>query len=310
MKLSADLIISGLGTEQPCGLKTSALNRSVFAQVLRIMAYNPDFTAYINAALESHGYPTDPEMDWSAWLDTVYVRNLPRISEEMRDEAIHEMLGHHLFDPDSDVLAKFDPSRLKESIQALPLAKQLTSYLKMIFIWRIDYTIRYLQKQYPEMEVAVGLTNDEAVDRNGQYRPSLLNQLQHGVTDQVEEELIHTSEMKKLRHAFGEWCDKHLRAKSSQIIKQFFDMILVFDGTQKDLVKKFSEHVGISESRANQYLYRELPSCLRRFSATEEGKPFSLVRRINQKIEEERKAPPSPPPPAPSPAESAKPANP
>lgn len=267
------------------------------------MAFNPDFTAYVNAAIETHDMPIDPKMDWSKWLNTVYRRYLPTISEEMRDEAIHEMLGYFLFDQ-GDVLAKFDPSRLKESIQALPLAEQISSYLKMVFVWRVDWAIKHLQELYPSEEIAVGLTNDEGpAGPGGDSRPSILNKIQHGVVDPEEEELVQNVEIRKLRHAFDEWCSRKLAPEKGNLIKKFFDLIVIFDGTQTDLIAEFAKHSGISPTKARQTLYYDLPRILRQFSSSPEGKDFSLAKRIRTKVEQERaKADKPEPTPAPTPA--------
>lgn len=305
MKLSASLLIPGLGTEQSCGrIKTSALDRSVFATLMRVMAYNEDFNKYVHAALESHGLPIDPKMDWSKWLNTVYRRNLPTLSDEIRDEAIHEVLTHHLFEPESDILRKFDPSRLKESIQAKPLAEQVSSYLKMCFVWMVGDAIKYLKKVYPEQEIAVGLTNDEAPRGPGDpSTPSILNKIQHGVVDPEEEVLVHNVEIRKLRHAFDQWCDSRLRPGTATKIKHFFDLIVVFDGTTGELLKEFASKAGVSESYAKQLLYRELPKYLRQFSVSDEGKGFSLAKRIRVQLDKERVNAEKPEPaPSPEPA--------
>jgi hypothetical protein len=267
------------------------------------MAYNSDFTAYVTAALEAHGMPVDPKMDWSKWLNTVYRRYMPTISEESRDEAIHEMLGHFLFE--ADILSKFDPDRLKESLQAQPLAEQISSYLKMYFIWKVDWAIKYLKKLYPSEEIAVGLTNDESPNgRGGESTPSILNRIQHGVVDPEEEELIQNTEIRKLRHAFETWCDRTLSADKATRMKHFFDLLVIFDGPQQELLEEFANKAGVSPTRARQTLYYDLPRLLRQFAASPEGKNFSLAKRIRTKIEQERDkaTEPQPAPSTPAPA--------
>ena len=76
------------------------------------------------------------------------------------------------------------------------------------------------------------------------------------------------------------------------------------NGAEKAYVE-FANKAGISESRARQYPYRELPRYLRQFSTSDEGKGFALAKRIRNKIEQERSKatpPPAPAPEVPAPA--------
>ena len=282
MKLSANLIISGLGTQESRQIKTSAFDRSVFAHLVRVMSYNEDFNIYVHEALKAHNMPIDPKMDWAKWLKAVYQTRVSPNNEELRDEAIHEVLIHHLFEEDSDILRNFDPTKLTEKVRQRPLAEQISSYLKSCFIFMMGDAIQYLKKTYPEQEVALGLTTDD------ENRPSLLNKIQNGVIDQTEEALVHNTEIRKLRHAFDAWCMKKLRPATAKTIKQLFDLIIVFDGSQGEMLDEFAQKAGLSRSRANQLLYRELPRYLRQFSTSPEGKNFNLAKRIRTKIENER----------------------
>ena len=105
---------------------------------------------------------------------------------------------------------------------------------------------------------------------------------------QEEEQLVQNTEVRKLRHAFEAWCDQKLRPATAKSIKHFFDLIVMFDGSQKELLEEFAARTGMSVSRAKQILYIELPKCLRQFSSSPEGKGFSLAKRIKTKIDQER----------------------
>ena len=284
MKLEANLILSGLGTQEQGRIKTSALDRSVFAHLMRIMSFNPDFNAYVHAALVAHDLPDDPKMDWAKWLSAVYRTKVAPNNEEMRDEAIHEVLIHHLFEEDSDILRLFDPSKLSEKIRERPLAEQVSSYLKTCFIFMMGDAIKYLMKTYPSQEVVMGLTTE---DPNA---PSILNKIQHGVVDQEEEELVQNTELRKLRHAFSDWCMNKLshRPATAKLLLQLFDLIVVFDGGQGELLNEFAARSGKSKAWAAQLLYHELPRYLRLFSGSPEGKGFNLAKRIRTKIEGEK----------------------
>ena len=282
MKLSAGLVLSGLRTQEQGRIKSSALSRSVFSSLVRIMSFNEDFNIYVHEALKAHNLPIDPKMDWAKWLNRVYRTKVAPNNEEMRDEAIHEVLIHHLFEEKSDVLNKFDPARLSEKIQQRPLEEQVSSYLKTCFIFMMGDAIKYLRKMYPEQETAMGLTTEDP------NTPSILNKIQHGVVDKEEEELVQNVEMRKLRHAFDEWCTRKLRPATAKQIIQFFDLIIIFDGGQGEMLDEFAARSGVSRARANQLLYHELPRYLRQFSSSPEGKGFSLAKRIRTKIENER----------------------
>ena len=282
MKLTADLILSGLQTEDYRGIKTSALSRSVFAHMMRIVAFNPDFNEYVKVALDLHKLPPDPKMDWAKWLERVYYKINPQ-NEELRDEAIHEVLIHNLFDEKADILAKFDSSRLPEKIQQRPLAEQVSSYLKICFSYMVGDARKYLKKIYPNQERAMDLgkeNENEPID--------LLNRIEHGVTDPEVELLEHNVEVRKLRHAFQGWCKRKLRPAEQRRMLILFDLVTTFDGPQGELIEEFAKRVGVTFAAARQLLYRELPKHLRQFANSDEGKGFSLTKRIRTKIDQKR----------------------
>ena len=266
MKLSADLIISGLGTEEWCGDKTAARN---LAHLIRVVSYNADFNEYIAAALRMHDMPQDPKMNWAAWLDNVFRRKLRTTSEEKRDEALHEVLSHHLFE--RDLLGKFDPTRLPEKIQERPLAEQISSYLKVYISFMVKDAIRYLKKTYPASEISMDIQDAEHI-QHGDHNPDI-------------EEVHQTTEIQKLRAAFSTWCRERLQPKNVSRAIQVFDVVLSFDGPRAELVEELSSQLGIPKPQASSVLYRELPKLLRSFAASKEGKGFSLIRRIRHQIE-------------------------
>lgn len=255
----------------------------ILSSVIR-MAYNQDFTTYVNEALKANNMPADPDMDWAKWLERVYYSKLSHLSEDIRDEAIHYVLVTLLFH--RDILKKFDPNRLADSVKSMPLEKQIASYLKSVFILSVDLARRYVKRGYGEEigfeDFAPEGTTEEAVDRvNDEIRQGHIN-------PEIEQFL--GSEITKLRRAFHEWLDDGAKVtpRSAMLLKGLFDTIIVSDGTQADIIKEFAEKQGLSEARIRQILYIEMPKVIRRFSRSSAGSSFSLAKRIPPMLEKEK----------------------
>ena len=77
-------------------VKTAGERR--LANLMRFYSYNQDFDQYVNSAIQSHGLPVDPKMQWAKWLESVFKSTVSQ--EERRDEAVHNMLIHTLFEID------------------------------------------------------------------------------------------------------------------------------------------------------------------------------------------------------------------
>lgn len=248
------------------------------------MAYNKDFTDYVNEALKANNMPIDPVMDWAKWLDRVYSSKLPQLSEDTRNEAIHYVLVTLLFQ--RDILKKFDPNRLADAVKGLPQERQISSYLKSVFIMSVDLARRYVKRSYGE-EMGFG----DLVPESAEYSSvdKVMDEIQQGHLNPDIEQFLGT-EVSKLRKAFHLWLDEDARVtrRSAFLVKGLFDTIIVSDGTQADIIQEFARKQGLSAARIRQILYDDMPKLIRRFSRSPKGSRFSLAKRIPAILEEEK----------------------
>lgn len=247
------------------------------------MAYNRDFNLYINEAIKEAGYPVDEVMDWAKWIESVYSRSMPKTPEDIRDEGIHNTLITLLFE--RKILERFDSSRMPEVMQARPIEKQISSYMKMALIKNIEATRKYISKVYHTDEEfpASGLGDEDAT------LDKIFEDVSQHETHDAPDSFIHDVDVQKLSDAFHDWIDSNDKIKENKKnqLKSFFDIIIASDATsQSELLQAFADQQGLSKSRASQILYIELPKYLRQFSETPEGKVFSLG--IPALIEESR----------------------
>ncbi len=256
---------------------------SAFTSVLRITAYNKDFSLYVNEAIKEAGYPLDPSMDWANYIESIFTRNMPSTPEDLRDEAIHHTLITLLFE--RKVLDRFDATLLPEAHHAKPVEKQVSAYLKIVLILNISTAKKYLDKVYHvREEVPLSTFGEE-----GASLDKIFEEVAQGTTREDVEDYLH-ADIKKLRHAFHNWVDANnrVRAPKKLQLKTFFDLITTSDNTQDELLEAFSKKQGLSRSRASQILYTELPRYIRQFSVSPEGTPFDLAKRIPAVLEEKR----------------------
>ena len=276
----ADLVLTEKKAEQ-LGRKASSC--STLVSILKL-AFNPDFTQYVNHALKQHEMPVDPDMNWAKWIEAVYRNHVSPESEELRDEAIHYILVLLLYE--KDILAKFDPKRLKEETQKLPLEKQITSYLKYMLICNIRTAVKYLTESYHR--------NDESL-LHGDSSDSM-DELLQGVTrghpnPQVDQLL--ESDIRKLRHAFHTWVDNtpalEKKRELKVQLKNFFDLITLSDAAPAgEMLEQFAQRSHLSRGRAKQILYIEMPRYLRMFANSPDGKTFGLAKRIPAVIDKKK----------------------
>lgn len=279
MSLS-DLVLTEERAEK---LDHKAASCPTFVSLVRL-AFNPDFTQYVNQALKQHEMPIDPDMNWAKWIEAVYHKHVSPDSEELRDEAIHYTLVLLLYE--KDILSQFDATRLKEETQKLPLEKQISSYLKYRLICGIQTAIRYLKGTYHhEEETFIHGTPDQSMD-------TLLESVTRGEPNKEIDYFLQT-EVRKLRHAFHNWVDKTpALAKKRELknqLKHFFDLVTLSDvAPAGELLSEFALKNHISKGRAKQILYIEMPRYLRMFSTSPEGEVFSLAKRVPALIDQKR----------------------
>src|SRR5271157_4941750 len=65
-----------------------------------VLAYNKDLTKIVNSVIEQHGYPTDPRMDWSKYVQAALAPALAAVTPdfELQDEAIYQVVVRALVD--------------------------------------------------------------------------------------------------------------------------------------------------------------------------------------------------------------------
>ena len=149
------------------------------ASMLRFhLAYNKDFDLYIRAYCEQAGLPipigpNGLPFEWADWFQRMIFPKLVAPSsdvkqtEEIRDEAIHEMLFTEL--GKRNILAKFRDTiqrNFSEDTKALPEDKQLTIYLTGRFKWRVEEMNRKINEQYPPEETAMLQGEEEGEEFN------------------------------------------------------------------------------------------------------------------------------------------------
>ena len=120
------------------------------ATLLRL-AYNKDFDEYVKSAIRAAGLPVDQSMNWAKYLYKIFPRYLPTHDEEIIDEALHEIIIRVLVN--RNVLSPENPSGFQQSIekypqevQGLSLEKQVTEFLKKSFTFKIDETVKYVNR--------------------------------------------------------------------------------------------------------------------------------------------------------------------
>lgn len=241
---------------------------------MSITAYNKDFNQYVNMAIERHDYPLDPDMDWAKWFEKAY----SRIREESkRDEAVHHILIHELYD--KDAVEKFNPDRIPDRVKGLPLEKQISWWLRYHFNMRFSYAVEWLNKVEGE-EV---YTLDEGWHEETEKKP--MSVTDPGATEEFEE-IEEESDIVKFKKAFFSFLEKEYSSKTGKNLNILFDLILNGSSIRpKDLIPSMSEKAGISKSRAEVILWEELPKALERFARSAEGTEFPFAKTIIKKLE-------------------------
>ena len=130
---------------------------SRFATMLRL-AYNKDFDAYVKDSIRHAKLPVDQSMDWAKFFYKVFPRYLPTKDPDIIDEALHEIIirvlvNRNVLDPSNpsgfqQKIERFghDKEEVYDAMQALPLEKQVTEFLKKSFTFKINETIKYVNR--------------------------------------------------------------------------------------------------------------------------------------------------------------------
>jgi hypothetical protein len=234
-------------------------------------AFNPDFDTYVKESIRSHGLPVDEDMDWSKWFEK-HTQSYKAVGgEELRDEAIHNLLVWALVE--KDVLGKFDASKLEDvKAKGLPLERQITNYLIARFRYRFDYIENYMRDNGTNPDEISGETQSEEVPgifekTEGHYESPV--ELAHAVEEDAQ--------FGRFRDEFNRWVhseDSGIKPKAALPIRVLFDLILVADDPKpRFIVEEFTKLTGLSPETMKKSVKR-LGEALMDFS---EQAPRGLV---------------------------------
>jgi hypothetical protein len=255
----------------------------VIANLFKYMvAFNKDFDLYVKTAIREHNLPVDDRMDWSKWFEVTYRTKVSPRNEELRDEAIHHVLIHNLFE--YDALAKFNPAQLNPEVAKRPLKEQITSYLKQYFRYQISDAVEYLKSVYKGDKELTILDSDPTPDsepNSHATRNEFLNNSEYGQVDPETEEFWANGEIGKIRPAFYTYVDRIATDKMAAYLKAMFDLIVKSgEPKPKDIMERFMTQFGVGKPRAAQILYTELPKYMQNFAKANEGQGFELTKTI------------------------------
>ena len=240
------------------------------ANLFKFFSYNQDFDLYVVSAIKEHGMPVDEKMHWSKWLESVFKSTVSQ--EERRDEAIHNMLIHTLFE--IDILKNFDPSRLSETNQALPLAQQISSYLKNYFSYQKSKIVAWIDSTYgtsDELLIMDGGTPTEP----GEAAPIL----EHGEMDEDQQSVIKRADLEKFRTLFTKWITKlSMRDTSRDRVLACMNIILDSPAMKSSqLITELATNLDISEYAAQRIFHKAFPGFVQKFLQTPEGKMLNTT---------------------------------
>lgn len=241
------------------------------ANVFKFLSFNQDFNLYVRSAITEHGLPIDEKMHWSKWLETSFKSTVPQ--EERRDEALHNMLIHTLFE--IDILNNFDASRLNEDNQAKPLAEQVTVYLKNYFLYQKSKVVKWLNDTYG--------TSDELLIMDGGNKPTDSGEpspvLEHGEIDENQQSVIRQADLEKFRSLFTKWMERlPVREKARGQVLACMTVILDSPAMKSSqLIEELTTKLTISEFSAQRIFHKSFPSFVQKFLQTPEGKMLNKV---------------------------------
>lgn len=199
------------------------------SMMFHILAFNKDFDLYVRAYCERAGLPIPVGPDgqpfrWAEWFQTTIFPKLRgpkyKSTEDIRDEAIHEMLFHEL--GQNNVLGKFKEAmkNFHKDIRKLPLENQLTVYLSKVFRGRVEKMNRKIRDQEHPQEMSMFQPGhgEEAEEFN------ILDTDEHA-KDMGEVQTIESAhDIGKFRNGFYAWLKKHQSEKAAKSFIGLFDI--------------------------------------------------------------------------------------
>lgn len=186
-----------------------------------VVAYNKDFDLYVKEYIKAAGLPVDSGMNWSKYFSKLSTKLISR-DPEVQDEAFHQIIIKTLVE--RSVLADF-PSAIKKyppAVQALPLEKQVTEFLKKTFAWRIKEANHYIQR-YIFQEDTDSMFGTEDGEEGG---PSV-NMLDReefatkGVYDLTEADI----EVNRFRRGFSDYLHNKFKESTADQYLTLFDVV-------------------------------------------------------------------------------------
>ena len=230
------------------------------------LAMNPDFDLYVKTSITDHDLPVDEDMNWAKWLESTYRTMVAPTNEEVRDEAIHHMLIENLFR--YDALARFDASRLPASIQKLPLAKQVSSYLKGYFLQQRSDCVEWIKKTY-------GTGKEMLILDDAEGSENFINNPEYSEEDTGFSGSISKIDTEKFRKAFLNFLENSAgitHRKTKEKVIMLFNLILDTPASKPgEIIEKLAEAAQVSHSTATKLFFTTLPALIEKFMKTPEG---------------------------------------
>ena len=239
------------------------------ANLFRFYAYNQDFDLYVKTSITEHGLPIDPKMHWAKWTESVFKGTITQ--EERRDEAIHNMLIHTLFD--INILNNFDATRLSEGNQALPLAEQVTIYLKNYFLYQKSKMVKWISDTYGTSNELLIMDGGNLDTEDG---PAPI--LEKGEEDEEQKvDVIKQVDLDKFRALFTKWMNKpSIREKVRDRVLACMEVILDTPAMKNSqLIEELRVRLNGTELSAKRVFHNEFPAFVQKFLQTPEGKKLS-----------------------------------
>ncbi len=238
-----------------------------------VLAYNKDLTKIVNSVIQQHGYPTDPKMDWAAYVQTAMAPALAAATPdfELQDEAIYQVIIRALID--RNILADF-PAAIKKfppSVRALPLERQVSEFLKKAFVWRIKEAKMYIQGLQPHEEMSL---EQPGGSDEGEETYNILDTEEHGTGTEDFSTNEAYADFVAFRDEFGEWLNKKTTPKSAKSFATLLD--IYWEQAQEtelgsvkisDLAQEWMKRTNLSFDSLKAYRDK-LPSLLEEFVRT------------------------------------------
>ena len=253
----------GVMTFEDMGSENSPMEK---VSTLTRLAMNPDFDLYVKTSITDHNLPVDEGMSWGKWLEATFRTMVAPTNEEVRDEAIHHMLIENLFR--YDALARFDASRLPASIQALPMEKQVSSYLKGYFLQQRSDCVEWIKKTY-------GTGKEMLVMDDAEGSEAFMNNPDYAEPDSGFEGSIAKMDTEKFRKAFLNFLENGAgltHKKTKEKVALLLNLILDTPATKPgEIIQRLADQAEVSHSTATKLFFTTLPPLIEKFMKTPEG---------------------------------------